>query len=519
MKRSHVLVLCMVVYGGVLTAQTGTLWFGMNLSEFSDYGAEYPTLDIMKSSREWFSHNAGWVEGGKNSWDTELADRFDLTADGWPAADIPRTIAGTEDRQVLSTVWANAKALGTAVHVATWTGDADIVFDMGARVEVTKPGEVRFRIDPAAEVLRLTITRNSSRNPLRDLKVRPLTAAGTVPTAVWNPDWLEKLKPFKTLRFMDWGRTNWSPLVRWEDRGLPGDRTWTGPSGAPYEAMIDLANTLGSDLWVCIPHQADTAYIRQMARLFRDNLRPGLKLYVEFSNETWNWMFSQTHWLKDRGNQSVEWPERIVPFIQTALDIWSEEWKTRRPDLVRVVAVQTGWLDVAQRVARTMRSGSFDALAGTFYIGFSEQSTKELAALGTKAAAADVLRLAAADRDRVEWPRVRALSELAQSLGVPLVFYEGGQHLTPDPFGSEQPYNPALEAAQTDPGMYRLYKDWFALLKTLPQARNPTGLLAMHFSLAAPLSGRYGSWGALTDIAVKPPYLRTAPKYQALLEP
>jgi len=519
MKRLRVWGLLTVFCGGVLAAQTGILSFGMNLSEFSDYGAEYPTVDIIKSSREWFSHNAGWVEGGKNLWDTESADRFAVGPGGWPTSDIPLAIPGTEDRQVLSTVWANPKALGTAVYSATWSGDADVVFDMGARVESTKPGEVRFRIDPAAEVLRLTVVRNSARNPLRELKVRPLSSAGTVPAAAWNPAWIEKLKPFKTLRFMDWGRTNWSPLVRWEERSLPGNRTWTGPAGAPYEAMIDLANTLGKDIWVCIPHEADAEYVRQMARLFRDSLKPGLKLYVEFSNETWNWMFSQTHSLRDRGSQQTEWPERTVPFIQTALDIWSEEWKTRRTDLVRVVAVQTGWLDVAQRVARTMRSGSFDALAGTFYIGFSEQSHKTLASLGERATAADVLKLAAADRDRVEWPRIQALSALAQSLGVSLVFYEGGQHLTPEPFGSEQPYNPALEAAQTDPGMYRLYRDWFALLKTLPQSRTPGGLLAMHFSLAAPLSGRYGSWGALTDISIQTPYMRTAPKYQALLEP
>ena len=520
MVRSLVLGLVWLSLGGFALAQgTGKLSFGMNLSGFSDYGAEYPTIDILKSSRPWFSHNAGWVEGGKNSWDTELADQFGLTSDGWPTTAIPRVFPGTEDKQVLSTVWANPAALGHGLYVATWAGDAEVVFDMGAKVEASKPGEIRFRVDPKAGVLRLTILKNSAANPVRGLTVRAALPAGSAPNAIWNPVWVEKLKPFRTLRFMDWGQTNWSPLVRWEDRALPSHRTWTGSAGAPYEAMIDLANTLGSDLWVCVPHQADAHYIRQMARLFRDGLRPGLKLHVEFSNETWNWMFSQTHWLRDQGSQKAEWPERMVPFVQTALDLWTEEWKSRQSDLVRVVAVQTGWLDVAQRVARTMRPGSFDALAGTFYIGFSEKSTKELATLGARATATDVLKLAAVDRDQVEWPRVQALSALADSLRVRLVFYEGGQHLTPEPFGTEQPYNPALEAAQLDAGMYLLYKDWFARLKTLPQAQAPGGLLAMHFALAAPLSGRYGSWGALTDIGLQPPYLASAPKYQALLEP
>jgi len=517
--RPAMMTVLLLAVGLPLSAQpAGTLTFGMNLASFSDYGSEYATVDLMKSSRAWFSHNARWIEGGKNAWDTEKADRFALNADDWPTAAIPLAVEGTEGPQVLSTLWANPKALGAGLYTATWSGDADLELDMGAVVETDEPGRITFRIDPKAGVLRLTVTRNAASDPLRDLKVRA-AVEGDASGAIWNPAWLEKLKPFRTVRVMDWGQTNWSPLVRWKDRAQPSWRTWTGPGGAPYEAMIDLANHQGVDLWVCVPHRADDEYVRSMARLFRDRLKPGLKLWVEYSNETWNWMFSQTHWLNDNGDQKVTWPERTVPFVQNALDLWTQEWKARKADLVRVVAVQTGWFDVASRVARNLRPGSFDALAGTFYLAFSEASVPVLAAKGASATAADVLALATQDMEKVEWPRVKALDGLARDLGVRLVFYEGGQHLTPDPFGSEQPYNPALEAAQLDPGMYRLYKAWFAKLKTLGQARAAGGLLAMHFSLASPLDGRYGSWGALTDIGLPPPYLKTAPKYQALLEP
>jgi len=262
----------------------------MNLSAFSDYGAEFPTADLMKSSRDWFSHNDQWREGAQNKWDTEYAPLFGLNADGWPTAEIPLKVTGAEAPQVLSTVWARPQALGSGRFEARWSGDAEVVLDMGAVVESTAPGKIVFRIDPKASVLRLTVVRSSARQPLRDLTVRDQAQ----PDAFWNAAWLEKVKPFKTLRFMDWGQTNWSPVTHWSERSTPSLRTWAGTRGAPYEAMVDLANTLGADLWVCVPHQADNDYIRQMARLFRDRVKPGLKVYVEFSNETWNWMFSQT---------------------------------------------------------------------------------------------------------------------------------------------------------------------------------------------------------------------------------
>ncbi len=39
-----------------------------------------------------------------------------------------------------------------------------------------------------------------------------------------------------------------------------------------------------------------------------------------------------------------------------------------------------------------------------------------------------------------------------------------------------------------------------------------------NFSLASPQESVYGSWGVLNDIDIQPPYIETAPKYQALLD-
>ena len=40
--------------------------------------------------------------------------------------------------------------------------------------------------------------------------------------------------------------------------------------------------------WINIPHLASDDYILQLAKLFKNNLHPDLKIYVEYSNEIWN---------------------------------------------------------------------------------------------------------------------------------------------------------------------------------------------------------------------------------------
>lgn len=39
-----------------------------------------------------------------------------------------------------------------------------------------------------------------------------------------------------------------------------------------------------------------------LALLLRDTLDPGLKVYLEYSNEIWNWQFEQTHYTSRHGN-------------------------------------------------------------------------------------------------------------------------------------------------------------------------------------------------------------------------
>lgn len=55
--------------------------------------------------------------------------------------------------------------------------------------------------------------------------------------------------------------------------------------------IILLTNTLGTNLWINIPHLANDEYVTNMATMIWNNIRPDVKVYVEYSNEVWGTLF------------------------------------------------------------------------------------------------------------------------------------------------------------------------------------------------------------------------------------
>lgn len=72
--------------------------------------------------------------------------------------------------------------------------------------------------------------------------------------------------------------------------------------GVPIEVIVQLANTLNANPLFNIPHKADDAFINNYARYVRQHLKPHLKVYLEYSNETWNDVFvPQAEHMKQMG--------------------------------------------------------------------------------------------------------------------------------------------------------------------------------------------------------------------------
>ena len=106
--------------------------------------------------------------------------------------------------------------------------------------------------------------------------------------SIFNPTFLNKIAPFRTLRFIDWMNTNQSPNYAWTSRPLPSNAFWSGPNGVPMEIMVDLANQIGADAWFNMPTYADNTFVTNFATYVHQNLGSGQKVYLEYTNEAWN---------------------------------------------------------------------------------------------------------------------------------------------------------------------------------------------------------------------------------------
>lgn len=510
-------------------ADSCKLTFGMNLGGLSDWSSELPFVDMMKNCREWYTKDFNNPNG--SSWNTDLANKLKYRdSDGYPTH-IPQTVAGANYQQIVATVWGWTSGWETGQYVVLFDGNGSLGFWGGCITNVQRTSANRYTFDfefnsTNGYVAEMRIEGSDSTNPVRNIRIIRTCYENTYQTQPFNPHWISKLRPFKMVRFMDWGQTNnwgtptWPPppkLYDWSERSKFNNYTWGHDKGIPYEMMIKLLNDYDLDGWVCVPHNASNDYIQNMAQMFYNQLKPDRKIVVEYSNEIWNWGFTQAKWCEIYGSQTVTWPERIVPYIQNCLDIWTNVYGQNSNRLIRTVALQTGWLDVSQRIAFNLRKGSFDVVSPAFYFGIHDENLEaELDALGDKATVADVATRVRASIENYEKPWMRNVKTmLADSLKLPMMFYEGGQHITPTPFGQEPTYKKALEDIQRDTAIYNLYNEWFNFVRTLQSGDKP--LQCMHFSFISGISARYGSWGVLESIYQDTNQI-AAPKYKALLE-
>ncbi|MEE4135730.1 MAG: hypothetical protein V2I32_06615, partial [Desulforhopalus sp.] len=273
-----------------------------NLSGYSDWAPVMQFLDVAKSMRPWY----GDMEDGSASFRYEaMKEGGYLDENGW-LKEIPEGVSN------VATIWqwnGRDKAFAEdvrGVYVMEYEGTGEVAMTGDARIISSEPGRIVFENMSGSNVfMRIYSTDpEGTGDYIRDVTVvaeknLPLYEAG----AVYNPAWLELIEDARELRFIGWMPTTNATISSWDERSSPEGMFWHG--GVPVEYMVKLANEVGADPWFTIPHTADEDYIRNFAIYVRDNLDPGLKAKVEYSNETWNWAFQQTHWLHAKAEE--EW--------------------------------------------------------------------------------------------------------------------------------------------------------------------------------------------------------------------
>ncbi len=425
-----------------------------------------------------------------------IASEWRDPAGGWGYVDasrlrdgIPVTIEPGHPLTTFLTTPAEAYRGEDATTRCTWAGTGQIGISGARRIVGQDARSITFtwpKVTTAGAV-RLDLIATSPTDPIRDLDCRLTTDA---PNAVFAAQLLDYLRPFGVIRFLDWSLANGNPaVVTWATRGIPRGLSIGGSDGIALEHQIGLANAASASPWFTVPLNADADYQRRMAQMVHDQIPAGRPVYVELSNETWNYGFGQAHQLQAEGVAAKlsDNPFMAAQFVyaQRIIDmmaIWSKVFADRPADLVRVVATQAGnpWVgEILMDWDGGKLRSSVDAIAIAPYFTVDMVAGDDV-----------VTRLGEAARSQIA-KEATAYAALAKRTGKRLIAYEAGQHLV-DPTRLD-----AMKSANRDPRMEGIYARYIADWKAVSG-----GDLMTLYAATSPITAN-GAWG-LREYAGQP---------------
>ncbi len=578
------LAIALLLCGAPALAGTNpTAPLGTNLTEVVDFSDEFPFVDLMKSSRDLIPGNATGCFDCRSPGTNPncLAPNacpvnLNLDANGF--------LSGLQPNQVARLVLHAGSSVGelpAGSYTMRFDGAGSFNFT-GANVTSSTAGQTVFNVtSSASNNIIINFSAITAGNPLRNIKILPpggrcsnddkracdtsancigpsicelYTDPGIADAQLFQPQFLKNIEGFRLLRFMDWMRTNSSPMVNVADYPTAASANWRR---VPISVLAELGNRSASDIWVTIPHRASDALVDNIATTLRDSFRADRKIYVEFSNENWNGLFNQNREIPRQfcpnfpdlaagcendgipGNgiacelnsnfslgaassacfQALVrgWGDRSVQIFDRFDAVFGASARQR---LIRVIAAQAANADLGRQVmVRNATGQNFtiasktDVYASAPYIG--TEYCSPTTGINPDNSAAVYANVDAFLDHFSNQGMARALGFMTSSRAMLTnnfpqlrhVSYEGGQHLAGiGGLTLNATCNSIFDAANRNPRMRTIYETYLANWKQ-------NGDEFVHFYNVGRYSA-FGRWGALEAQNQDP---LTAPKFQAML--
>ncbi len=500
---------------------------GINTNEPMDQDSSVPFVDLFRLAMP-FQEARPWLTKGNITYDEN----------GWPS-NLNGGQAGTRFINNFP-----QQSIPVGAYTVLYKGQGKIKYGGNARLIRRYPGKdiIVIRGNKQGKITAtLTIVESNVNNYIRDIQVimpggicknnpfrhvrqankcsknNPFLAyVAHAKEIVFNPDYLRFMKDFRVIRLMNMSGITRNNLSQWDKRPKIEQATWGGKEGKrgiPLEIMVKLVNIVKADPWFNLPHRANDEFIRQYARYVSQHLDPKLKAYIEYTNEAWNGIFSQKHYIEQLGarlgldqnpaNAGYKfYSKRSVEIFK----IWEQEFNGH-DRLVRVMGgmatnvplthMLLGYEDAFKHV---------DALAIAPYFHATQTAQKKIDSVDS------VFELLRSPHNKYSIPNilkiVRQQAKAVARYGVDLVAYEGGQHLVAyKTHGMKEGPNQYLIQANKDNRMSKLYYDF------LTGWKKSGGKLFVAFS--APRAYTWiGSWGIKEYITQD---AALAPKYRGLM--
>ena len=517
-------------YSNPAPNQTSPL--GMNTNEALEVDASLPFVDLFRlalpfdEARPWFTK--GDVKFDKNGWPKNLN-------------------GGKAGTRFLSHI--PMEALPKGEYTVLYEGEGKLNYGASAKVISQSPGKDIIKLVPMKQpnelyptaTATLFINETDPTNHIRNIKIlmpggicrndpiKHITKERQCQNnsyqsfvdlkdhVVFNPVFLDFMKDFKVIRFMNMSGITRNNISSWNDRPTIEKATWGGKEGVrgvPIEVMIQLANMLNVDPWFNIPHNANNTYIYRFAQTVKDKLKPNLKVYLEYTNEAWNNIFvPQAEHMKQTGyklkldkNRDIAGSKYYSQQSVAIFKMWERVFGGN-DRLVRVMGGMTTDTRLTETLLGFQNAYKFvDAIAIAPYFHFAQEKMASIKSVD------DVFKALNERDNRYSINNtlgfVKNQIQVTKGFGVDLIAYEGGQHLVHHKTHKmTEGATPHLYKANKDPRMGTAYYQLLAGWKKLG------GKLFVPFSAPRP-STWHGSWGIKEHIAETP---AEAPKYRALL--
>ena len=394
-------------------------------------------------------------------------------------------------------------------YVLLYDGEGTLAFNLNKpQIVAQSIGRIVVKLNKG--FLGLFITQTNPDNYIRNIRLIPLAIENTYNDNKFRTSYISKWSQFPVWRFMDQMNTNNSTVVNWSDRRTSSK---FGGSGVALEDIVALSNQANVSPWLNIPHMASDDYVKQMASYVKANLNPKLKIYIEYSNEVWNYGFKQAQYATEQGKiLGIDGLQYYADRSLQIFNIWEQVFGGS-DSLVRIIGTQfynpwvseriLSWKDLAKHT---------DALALGYYFGYEAGTLPDVDK--TLMMSTDELMMTIKN---VYLPKTKAILSqqkvIADKYALSLVAYEAGQHLsgagTHPTLGylpNYQPLTDKLIAANKHPMMEALYLEFYSNWTEIG------GGLINWFASTGSFS-KYGSWGLLENDSQNE---LDAPKYRAV---
>ena len=484
---------------------------GTNLSAIKDYSSQFVFKDAFKASRGWIPFNLD----GSGGWDSGVS--VPLQSNGYPL-EIPYDNGVDQPQGLRSLVlWDLDYGYPGGSYTLHLEGTGTVKLIFGASGTFSSPGTYTFT--PNGGNFGIEILASDVNNPIDKIEIVLPGYAANYQAAPFHPDFLTFIDDFEVLRFMDLMETNFSPIVSWSDRTSEDYYSQATSYGLAYEYIVQLANLTNKDIWVCIPHQADDNYISQLAVFLQTHLNSNLKIYLEYSNEVWNGTFAQNSYAAQQGQNlgftGQPWERTWKYYAKRTADVFylfEQIYGANSPKLVKVIGSQAvnSWLsgtiiDYFNDVTYNPNGVTANCLAIAPYFGGEVADNIGNAGEIDTISVDEILNRVEASLPGVE-ANIIAQKTTADSKGLQLITYEGGQHIVANAYQNNNTLTQKLNAANRNARMESIYctylDSWYQNV--------PTGLF-MNFTSISSFS-KYGSWG-IKEYTGQPS--SEAPKYRA----